>query len=361
MNENVKQKLFEKNARIIEAVKRRAEIVCPGALDMIAVTGSFASGDFHEKSDLDLLIVIGDERGYELSHCFILDDVGYDLYCHTWERLEHAAEYDSPFVSKLLDAKIVYCREDAVRARFDAIAGKLQQKLHAPLSEQDISHAEEYLKRAKEAYFDLVSCGGGGYDHPLIGVVYALECAVYILNHAVVRHGVRGVCAELTAMKMLPDGFLLLHASLFGDHSYGEAKTTAMTLIQNTARLIAECKNTVSPKQTLCADNLRGSYEELFSNYRNKLVYAAVHDDPYLSRMTLASAQLFFDEVGEAVDIDAPGPFDCTAYKDPVSAQRAFDDAMSRFEKNYARAGLSVCRYASVMAFEDAYIDRKTE
>ena len=122
MKNEVKQALFEKNARIIEAVRHRAELVCPGSLDMIAVTGSFASGDFHEKSDLDLLIVIGDDAGYALSHCFILGDVGYDLYCHSWDRLEHTAEYDSPYVSKLLDAQIVYCRDDAVRMRFDEIA-----------------------------------------------------------------------------------------------------------------------------------------------------------------------------------------------------------------------------------------------
>ena len=70
--------LFEKNTRIIEAVIARAAEVCPKSLDLIAVTGSFASGDFHEKSDLDLLIVISDDAGYALSHCFILDDVGYD-------------------------------------------------------------------------------------------------------------------------------------------------------------------------------------------------------------------------------------------------------------------------------------------
>lgn len=35
-------------------------MVCPGALAMIGVYGSMLTGDVHEKSDLDLLIVIND-------------------------------------------------------------------------------------------------------------------------------------------------------------------------------------------------------------------------------------------------------------------------------------------------------------
>nr|WP_246318128.1 nucleotidyltransferase domain-containing protein [Paenibacillus taichungensis] len=48
---------------------------------IIGLTGSFSTGDFHEKSDLDLIIINNTERGWGISDCFILDDVGYDIYC----------------------------------------------------------------------------------------------------------------------------------------------------------------------------------------------------------------------------------------------------------------------------------------
>ena len=35
----------------------------PGALALIGIYGSFMTGDFYEKSDIDLMIVINDERG----------------------------------------------------------------------------------------------------------------------------------------------------------------------------------------------------------------------------------------------------------------------------------------------------------
>ena len=356
MNEQIKQALFEKNNRIIEAVKRRAELVCPGALDLIAVTGSFASGDYHETSDLDLLIVIGDARGDALSHCFILDGVGYDLYCHTWERLEQAADYDSPFVSKLLDAQIVYTRGDDVGARFSGLAARLTDRLAAPLSQKDMDRASAELARAKQSYFDLASSGGVGYAFPLIALMYHLECAVYLINHAVVRHGVCGIPAELAAMTDLPDDFLVLHKSVFADLSWEQAQTTAMTLICNTGRWISAHEAAVCQKQKPCMDNLRGTYEELVSNYKNKLLCAAEQNDLYLSRMTLAAAQLFFDEVGGAVALPASVEFDDAAYHSPAQAVNEFSDALALYARVYASCGLTVCRYADVSAFEHAYI-----
>ena len=52
--------------------------------------GSVAAGDEYEKSDLDLIILINDEKGQVLADGFILDDVdiGYDIYCTGWDMLE---------------------------------------------------------------------------------------------------------------------------------------------------------------------------------------------------------------------------------------------------------------------------------
>jgi predicted nucleotidyltransferase len=63
MNQKTKEALLARNQRIIQAVKTKADLVCPGAVDLIAIVGSFASGDYHEKSDLDLLIVINQDSG----------------------------------------------------------------------------------------------------------------------------------------------------------------------------------------------------------------------------------------------------------------------------------------------------------
>ena len=57
----IKTKLEERNNRIIQAIIKKAEKICPGAIDLIGIAGSFYSGDIYEKSDLDLCIVINDK------------------------------------------------------------------------------------------------------------------------------------------------------------------------------------------------------------------------------------------------------------------------------------------------------------
>jgi predicted nucleotidyltransferase len=72
--------------RIIRAVEEKAEALCPDSLALIGVYGSCATGDVHPRSDLDLLILIRDEKGRALADAFILEDlqgetIGFDLYC----------------------------------------------------------------------------------------------------------------------------------------------------------------------------------------------------------------------------------------------------------------------------------------
>lgn len=55
--------LDSRNKKIIDAVIEKANKVCPESLAMIGIYGSFATGDFHEKSDLDLLVLINDNNG----------------------------------------------------------------------------------------------------------------------------------------------------------------------------------------------------------------------------------------------------------------------------------------------------------
>ena len=103
-------KLSDVNQKIIHAVIKKAETVCPGSLALIGVYGSVCTGDIHDKSDLDLMILINDDAGWQLSDGFIIDDnmVGYDIYCTTWNMLEEEAQCRHAHLAKLMDSEIVY-------------------------------------------------------------------------------------------------------------------------------------------------------------------------------------------------------------------------------------------------------------
>ena len=70
--------LEERNNRIIEAVLQKEKTLCPGAVALIGIYGSFLTGDIHPLSDLDLLILINDERGWQLGTGFIQTTWAWD-------------------------------------------------------------------------------------------------------------------------------------------------------------------------------------------------------------------------------------------------------------------------------------------
>lgn len=98
--------LEERNQKIINAVIQRANAVCLDSLALIGIYGSFMTGDYHKKLDLDLLILINDDRGWKLGSTFIQDDlqVGHNIYCTNLERLQNDVRYEHPNISKLMDA-----------------------------------------------------------------------------------------------------------------------------------------------------------------------------------------------------------------------------------------------------------------
>ena len=85
-----------RNRKIIDAMIRNEQAVCPGSVALIGIYGSFMTGDIgdiHPLSDLDLLILTNDDRGWQLGKAFIQEDlgVGHDIYCTSWESLRKKA------------------------------------------------------------------------------------------------------------------------------------------------------------------------------------------------------------------------------------------------------------------------------
>lgn len=202
--------LHRRNRGIIDAVLARAERLCPDALDLIAVTGSFAYGDFREDSDLDLLIVLRDGAEDRLSHCFLMDNCAHDLYTRRWSDLEHTASFADPFGEKLLDGQIWWARDDAASARFYDLRRRLTERLEAPLSPEDRRSAGQMLSHAAGAYGRM--CLSAAYSECRMwsGIFWQLLAeGLYLLNHACVRRGVKGMLREMVSFSLCRNRFLL--------------------------------------------------------------------------------------------------------------------------------------------------------
>lgn len=200
--------LKKRNTRIIDAVLKKAQKVCPTSIALIGIGGSFCYGDIHERSDLDLCIVIHDPDGWKIADCFILDEVGFDIYCTPWHRLESMAEYKNPHVTKLLHLDIVYQADDASLARYMSLRKTVQDKLDAPLSSEDRKNINGHFSDAMRAYADIMlGDSAAECKYASAKMLLAVEYLIYLANKSYIHRGIRRIPEELHGMERLPQGF----------------------------------------------------------------------------------------------------------------------------------------------------------
>lgn len=351
--------LEERNQKIIDAVIKKANAMCPGTLALIGIYGSFMTGDFYEKSDLDLLIVINDDRGWQLGCAFIQDDlqVGHDIYCTTWEQLQNDAGYEHPNISKLMDAKIVYCADEKYRERLDTLRQKAGDIMSEPFSEEDYAKAEKLLKEAEHGYtMAMVSERKPEVRDGAGNVIYYVENAVAMLNKQYFHYGVKHARKELNTMQNRPEKLCDMIDDVISASSAEEIKERLTMLMKETTAVFRQVKATVAgQKKTVTSDALIGTYEEMYSNWRNKVYEAAETGNRHLAFMSLISARAMFFEMSSEADL---GRYDVLNGYDPQDLHKtakAYDDILREYLKEYEKAGIQVKRYSDIDAFVQAY------
>ncbi|MDE6642067.1 MAG: hypothetical protein K2K63_16265 [Acetatifactor sp.] len=347
--------LEERNQKIIDAVIKKADTVCPGSLALIGINGSFMTGDFYEKSDLDLLILINDERGEKLACTFIQDDlqVGHDIYCVTWERLQNDAGYEHPNISKLMDAEIVYCADEKYRERLDLLRKTAKDILSAPFSEEDYAKAEKLLKEAEHGYtLAMISENKTDVLDGAGRVIYYVENAIAMLNKQYFHYGVKRAYEELNAMQKRPERLCDMIDDVISATSAASVQKHLSTLMKETVAVFHHVKETIAvQKKAVTGDALIGTYEEMYSNWRNKMHAAAETGNRHLAFMSLISSNAMFSEIESEVDIDrydALGGYDS---QELHKTANAYDDILNEYLKEYRKTGIQVRHYSDIDAF----------
>lgn len=395
-----------RNKRIIDTILRKAERDLPGVLDLVGIYGSFMSGDVHEKSDLDLLIVIRTPEGYALADGMILDDVriGYDLYCMTWDGLAEEARFRDPNISRLMDAEIVWSAGDEVLQKLETLRDQVRDQQSRPYGEADYETAAAVLDEAKQAYRMLMEQDtlAGAYRWAA-RALNSLENAVAMLNRHYFRLGGRRRYQELRQLEHIPADFCEKIEEVTSARSISSIQNGIKGLLDETAgcfeqvqkfyglqvrdegetfqddhnpaqeeeRPAGEKSDAEEPdgrmlddrerdgKKPAAAENLRGTYEEMYSNWRNKMYLAAETGDRRLSLLTLASLDAMLQEIGEEIDIP---DYPVMEIYDPDNlGQNAegFDRILEEYQKVYEKAGMAVNHFPDVDAWAEAYLEKK--
>lgn len=360
MDEMLKQELKLRNNRIIEAVKLKAEALCPNSIALIAVVGSFCSGDYYEKSDLDLLIIINDGEGNKISQCFILDDVAHDIYCHTWEQLEHMSEYNSPYIIKLQDVDIVYYSDELVLEKYNRLKIKVNNILNKPLDLEHFKKVENNFEMVLKIFGKLIieenfSC----CKYLSASLLIYIEFVLYMLNKTYIKVSVKRIPEEICKLKTLPNNFNKLYFGIITANNLIDIKTISTELVKEMNNLLINTKKDLLKKKVVKTEDICGTYEEIYSNWKNKMTYAKLTENKYLSFMTTASCQNFYDEMYSIYDIKELNLFTNFDIDNLDKSEKNFNSILEKYLDLYEKTDSPVCYYNNIEEFEKSYILNK--
>ena len=338
------------NEKVIDAIIKQAEALCPDSLALIGVYGSVITGDEYEKSDLDLMILINDEKGQVLADGFIIDDadIGYDLYCTNWDMLENDAQCGHAHLSKLFDTVIVYCKDKSALKRLDEIRRKAAELL---ASDKRYEKADQAYSDAKKMLAEVYlaqslskarSCAGAAIEF--------IENAVMLYNGQYFRKGTKSALDELKQLGLPFDLETRILAVI-------QAETVEKIRAELTEVFaLADGYLQVPKKKELpSAENLRGTYEEMYSNWKNKMTEAAGGDDVYSSFMNLLSLQWMFYEIAECIAVDGFEIMDKFSPKNLEENVDVFNQALNKYLAEYEKVGICPKHFESMAEYAEDY------
>ena len=338
--------------KIIDAIIHKAETTCPDSLALIGLYGSVATGDIHEKSDLDLLILIHDDRGQQLADGFILDDVGtgYDMYCTRWEMLEEDAQCHHAHLSKLLDSQLIYIKDPNAVKRLEALREKATDLL---ASEVRYTRAQTSLENAKKIYADCFLTDSLPQIRTNAGAVIHFLLDAVMLHHGnYFRKGVKRTFEELKVLNLSFD----MEEKVM-DVIRAETVDAIRNQLTELIRTVQACLRVPNEKATPGPHNLSGTYEEIFSNWRNKMQEANDRKDLFSSFMNMVSFQFMLSEIAEDIEVT---PLNVMEHFDPRRTEKnldVFDSALRSYLEEYQKAGMQPKRFANVDAFLAQYFE----
>lgn len=323
---------------ILDAVIKKASALCPDSLALVGVYGSVATKDEHEKSDLDLLVLINDERGRILSDCFILSGTGvaYDIYCTSWQMLEDDAECNHAHLSRLLDSQIVFCKDARAKERLAQIQGRAISLL---ASDTRFDKSRNALDNAKKFFAEACLSRNLAEVREASGMaIEFVQNALMLYNGRYFKKGTKRAFEELSALN-LPFDISQSVLDVISAARVGKIRRNLKNLIARACDYL----RFPGEKMPVTAASLAGTYEEMWSNWKNKMREAAARGDVWSSFMNLLSLRLMLREVWAGTSHEDFGRGIMARFRSENLSGNAdeFDRALENHLALCIRAGLS--------------------
>jgi hypothetical protein len=247
------------------------KIECSYAADisLLICYGSYITGGYKAMSDIDFFFVPKTKKGYELGNQFILNNIGYDLWPVSWERLINISNLEEPLASILMDGEVLFASSEDELKKLDDLKNNLRQNLnHEPIA---MKIARRYIDKAKAISFDMQNHESNRIFVDAVNIAETLLFAIAIMNGTYTRKGVKRIEDELHRFSIIPVRYLETFRKMIRTENKAEIHHTVNKLIAETEELW-KTRFDHDPKN-VDPSELRGFYEEFKSTY-NKLLLA---------------------------------------------------------------------------------------
>lgn len=263
----------------------------PDDVSLLLLYGSYENGTANHFSDVDFYFIPKTERAYELCQTFIINEVGYDLFPMSWERVAGLAELNESLIPCLGDVKILYAQSEADEQRFK----DLQLTLHQHLNDKFfmLFKANERVKEAKQLIGELILSNSIGPMRLVAGsILLKLAECVAFANQTYFHRGIKTQLEDLKQMRFLPLHFLDLYEFIIETSSEQDLQIACIALLKSTEFFLAPQQ---MKREEVNQDQLSGRYEELCSSF-NK-----IYTQCQLNNKTL----VFLSAIGVAQELNA--------------------------------------------------------
>ena len=136
-----------------------------------------------------------------------------------------------------------------------------------------------------------------------------------------------------------------------------DLKKSLTALMKKLTIFFENIQKSVQPeKRPVSMEALRGTYEEMISNWRGKMTLAAETGDRHLAFMSLVSLQMMLDGIRSELDIDS---YDAVSAYDPENLGKTAeecDKVLQEYLREYHKVGLNVNRFMNIEEFVSYYL-----
>lgn len=267
---------------------------------LIGQVGACKTPDDEQNMSFDFFVP-ATERGNNLATTFIIEDMGYDLYPISWERLEGIANFNEPrMIFAVAKGEVIYAKTEEYRKRFNDIKIKIKNNLKNP--KFTFNKALEFLNTAMEIYQTMM------FEDSLCAVRKAaggISCylmnAIAIINGHYLLNGYGNLTLEMRNMKEIPKNYEKIYNDILLANSIEELQNKSHELIKTTRDFFIIHKpdnNKKNINELINYDDLASWYQEARYSFR-KIEYYSEHksiEDCFLLGCYL---QIEFDAIKE--------------------------------------------------------------